>query len=113
MAVDSSPSTLGNYHVTSINGILDVGKAPLTVKADPQTKIYGADNPVLTFSVDGLVNGDTKATALTSAPTLATTSSKSSPVGSYPITLTGGTSANYQLTRQDSTLSIGKAPLTV
>ena len=50
--------------------------------------------------MDGLVNGDTRTTALTADPTLDTAALVSpAPAGSYPITLTGGTSANYTLTR--------------
>ena len=61
----------------------------------------------MTFSVDGLVNGDTKATALTTNPVLATIAVKTSPVGSYPITLTGGTSDNYDAHRAtDSMLEV-------
>ena len=37
--------------------------------------------------------------ALTADPELSTTAVKASDAGSYPITLTGGTSANYTLTR--------------
>ena len=86
-------------------------KAPLVLKADPQSKVYGADNPALTFSVDGLVNGDTKATALTGLPVLGTEAVKSSKVGRYSITLSGGTSDNYELTRTGSTLEVTKAQL--
>ncbi|MCW2768226.1 MAG: hypothetical protein JWO11_4185, partial [Nocardioides sp.] len=98
--------TSTNYTLTRPYGSLSVTKAPLTLKADPKSKIQGADNPTLTFSAIGLVNGDTTATALTATPTLSTTAVTGSPVGSYPITLTGGTSANYLLTRQNSTLTV-------
>jgi hypothetical protein len=40
---------------------------------------------------------------LTADPTLATTAVKGSPADSYPITITGGTSANYTLTRTNGT----------
>jgi hypothetical protein len=48
----------------------------LELIADNKSKTYGQDNPVLTFSVVGLTNGDTKASALTADPTLATTAVK-------------------------------------
>ena len=42
---------------------------------------------------------------------LATTAVKASTVGQYPITLTGGASDNYELTRTGSTLEVTKAAL--
>src|SRR4029079_9260670 len=103
--------TSDNYTLTRVDGTLSVGKAALQLKADNQSKTYGEDNPALPFSVTGLVNGDTRATALTANPTLDTTAVKASNAGTYPITLTGGTSDNYTLTRVDGTLSVGKAAL--
>ncbi|WP_144036513.1 beta-propeller fold lactonase family protein, partial [Sphingobacterium psychroaquaticum] len=66
----------------------------LTITADAKSKVYGAALPVLTYSYEGLVNGDTKPATL---PTIATTASTSSAVGNYPITLTGGSDANYTI----------------
>ena len=103
--------TSANYSLTRSNATLTVGKAALELNADDKSKTYGEDNPSLSFSVVGLVNGDTKASALTADPTLDTAAVKSSNAGSYPITLTGGTSANYSLTRSNATLTVGKAAL--
>ena len=90
-----------------------MGKAALTLTADDKSKTYGEENPALTFSVEGLVNGDARGSALTADPELSTTAVKASDAGSYPITLTGGTSANYTLTRVNGTLTVGKAALTL
>lgn len=62
---------------------LTVNQAPLRLTAADQSKTYGEANPSLTFSVTGLVNGDTKASALITDPTL-TTAAASSGVGTYP-----------------------------
>ena len=35
-----------------------VGLAPLTVRADDKTRVYGATNPLFTVSYSGFVNGD-------------------------------------------------------
>jgi hypothetical protein len=76
----------------------------LELIADNKSKTYGQDNPVLTFSVVGLTNGDTKASALTADPTLATTAvrvhrrtatrsrSPAGPRRTTPMTRTNGTS---------------------
>jgi hypothetical protein len=95
--------TLGsnpNYTVTPTNGTLNIGPKAATVAADPLTKIYGDDNPTLTATVGGTVNGDVLDF------TLATTALKFSGVGHYPITVTLGSNPNYSVTPTDGTLSI-------
>src|SRR5207237_6238316 len=66
--------TLGsnpNYTVTATNGTLTVTAKAATVNADPQTKTYGAENPSLTATVTGTVNGDSLDYSLaTPAPAL-------------------------------------------
>src|SRR2546425_306578 len=91
-----------------------VNKATLTVTADNQSKAYGAANPSLTYSFSGFVNGDT-ASAVSGTPTLSTTATNSSAVGSYPITITAGTLAavNYNFSLVNGTLTVNKATLTV
>lgn len=64
----------------------------------------------MTFTYTGLVNGDTK---VTSEPTIATTATVSSSVGSYPITLSGGSDPNYAITLLNGTLTIGQKVVTI
>src|SRR5260221_440639 len=99
-----------NYTLTLQSGTLTITKAELTAKADNQSKVYGQANPVLTISYTGFVNGD-NASAIT-APTASTTATASSAAGSYPITLSGGSAANYNLTLQNGTLTVTKGTLT-
>jgi subtilase family serine protease len=82
----------------------EVAKAPLTAKAEDKSKVVGAANPPLTISYTGFVNGENKS-AITE-PTIATTATTSSPVGSYPIALSGGSAANYALSLQNGTLTV-------
>ena len=52
--------TLGsnpNYSVTPTNGTLHIDPKAATVTADNKTKTYGDDNPALTATVVGEVNG--------------------------------------------------------
>ena len=75
-----------------------VAKAPLTVTADPKTKVQGSANPPLTATISGYVLGQNQATSgVTGAPDCTTTATTGSPAASYPITCTLGTlaSANY------------------
>jgi gliding motility-associated-like protein len=99
-----------NYTITLVNSTLVIGKAALTITADDKSKIYGEENPALTFTYTGLVNGDSKVSTL---PSIATTASSSSNVGTYPITLNGGSDENYTITLVNGTLVIGKAALTI
>ena len=87
-------------------------KAPLTVVADDKSKTYGDPNPSLTYSVVGLVSGDTEAAALKTAPTLSTVAA-SAGAGTYAISVSGGTSDNYALSYTAGKLTVAKAPLTV
>ena len=66
--VQGTLSAGGNYALTFVNGTLSINKASLKLTADDKSKTYGEDNPALTFSVDGLVNGDTRASALNADP---------------------------------------------
>jgi ELWxxDGT repeat protein len=92
-----------------------VNVAHLTVTADAKSKLYGAANPALTYTVTGFVNGDTSA-VVSGTPALSTTATAASPVGAYPITIGVGTlsATNYDFpTLVNGTLTINKAHLTV
>lgn len=83
---------------------ITVAKVPLTITADNQSRLFGDANPTLTVSYTGFVNDDTVA-AIT-PPTASTTASASSPPGSYPVSLAGGSAANYTLTLVNGSLTI-------
>ena len=87
-----------------------ITKKALTAKADNKTRFFGDDNPQFTISYEGFVDGE-GLSSITTPPTASTTATKSSDVGSYPITLTGGSADNYTFTYQSGTLSVTKAPL--
>ncbi len=105
-----APGTALNYNVTYQDGTLTIGKASLTARADDQVRLYGQNNAAFTVTYTGLVNGDNSSVVTT--PTFGTSASAASSVGTYPITLTGGSAVNYTLILQSGTLTIGKAPLT-
>lgn len=82
----------GNYRVlndSARQGSLTVTPASLSVMADNALRAYGDPNPVFSYRVNGLLNGDAKPTvSLTSEATPA------SNVGSYAISLSGITTSN-------------------
>ncbi len=101
---DGSLSSLIGYGVSFVPGTLTVTAAPLTITANNQTRPIGAPNPSFTASVNGLVSGD-----LPSAVTglvFSTTAQTDSPIGQYPIGLSGGFSPNYTITLVGGTLQV-------
>ncbi len=101
-----------NYAITFVGGTLTVTPAPLTITADPATKVYGASLPPLTASYAGLVGFDTPA-SLAAAPKLATTAGPRSHVGTYAITAAGAASADYAITYVAGILTVTPAALTI
>ena len=89
-----------------------VTAAVLTITVKPQVNVYGSKMPTLTPSFSGFINNDTAA-VLTSQPTITTTADRTSHVGTYPITVTGGSSPNYVVNDVNSTLTVLPAPLTI
>ena len=83
-------------------------KVSLTVTAPDATRVEGVANPAFTPTYSGFVYGDTAA-SLTTQPTCTTTATTSSPVGTYPITCSGGASDNYSFTYVPGTLTVTAA----
>ncbi|MBL7877520.1 MAG: T9SS type B sorting domain-containing protein [Cyclobacteriaceae bacterium] len=98
-----------NYTFTYVNGTLSITKAPLTAKADDKSRSYGLANPAFTISYTGFVNGDTDSEI--TKPTAATSATPLSNVGTYPISLAGGSALNYTITLQSGQLTVNISPL--
>ena len=103
--ITASGASSSNYTISYVAGTQTVTPAALTITADNKTKLYGAALPTLTASYSGFVLGETAAN-LTTLPTLSTTATASSPPGVYPITVSGATSSNYDITYVAGTLTI-------
>jgi MBG domain (YGX type) len=110
--ITASGAVDANYNISYHPGMLNIGKAPLTVTADDQSMPLGGPLPVLTVSYTGFVNGD-DASSLNSQSTATTTANANSPAGAYPITPHGGSSPNYTFSYVNGTLTVGKAILTI
>ena len=105
-AIVPSRGTITGDDVYFINGTLVVTAAPLTVKALDATRPYGKENPEFVLSYDGFVNGDTASTAFTELPVITCEATPDSPVGDYPIVVSGGTAQNYKLSYVAGTLHV-------
>jgi subtilisin-like proprotein convertase family protein len=101
-----------NYDITHVNGSLTVLPAALSIVANDATKIYGAALPAFTASYNGFVNGDTAAN-LTTPVTLGTIATFASPAGTYAITASSATDANYVITQVNGSLTVTTAALIV
>jgi len=114
--ITNTPATVpvfsGSTNITL--GSLDAGPWTLLVTANNQSRLYGATNPVLTYTISGFVGTDTVA-VVNGTPGLSTTADTNSPVGNYVITATNInlSASNYVFAFSNSTLTITKAPLGV
>lgn len=97
--------TVSNSTVNLIKGTLTIIKAPLTISAGNYTKKEGEDNPAFKATYSGFKNSETEA-VLTKKPTITTTATKTSPAGSYPVTVSGAEAQNYAITYQNGTLTV-------
>ena len=110
LSVTFTPTDGVDYTTATTTVPLTVNKGNLTVTANNASRVYGAANPAFTPTYSGFVNGDTSA-VLTGSPSLTTTATAASPVGSYTITAAAGTlsAANYSFTFVNGTLTVTKA----
>ena len=111
-------SNVGLYEVKAENGIpvnydlgiitpgtLNITPAPLTIKANDATKQYYAENPQLTYSYSGFVNGDNES-ELSKKPELSTSAKLTSGVGTYEIKVSNAESRNYSISNVSGKLSV-------
>ena len=109
-----------NYNLTFAKGALSITQRPITVTAENKTKVYGDNNPTLTYSVAsdagsvsltsrGLVNGDALSGSITAEAT------PSTGVGNVDIVkgeLTGN--PNYTIAKfNNGKLTITARPITI
>jgi hypothetical protein len=107
-----------DYEIAAYTGLkLTVNRAPLVVTADDATKEYSDPVPPLTYTVTGFVNGQ-DASVLTGSPSIGTSATRGSVVGTYPIHILRSSlaapSGNYllnsfvpgQLTVQPNSLTV-------
>jgi subtilisin-like proprotein convertase family protein len=109
LSVTFRPADTNNFLPSSTSVMIQVQKHNLTITANDTNKVYGASLPGLTATYNGFVNGDSTNTLFALA-TLTTTATNDSPVGHYPITVSGASSSNYAFTFSPGTLAILKAP---
>jgi hypothetical protein len=101
-----------NYSLGYTGANVTITPRSLLAQADDKTRAYGVTNPVLTITFTGFAFSDTP-TNLAELPVVSTTADTNSPVGTYDITLSGGSDTNYSLTLSNGTLTVTAYALTL
>ncbi|MCC8392526.1 filamentous hemagglutinin N-terminal domain-containing protein [Paraburkholderia sp. MMS20-SJTR3] len=96
--------TLGSNH------FVYAAQPTLTVTINSTSRLFGAANPAFTFTVTGLINGDTASGAVAAGP-FSTPANANSPAGQYPVTGTFTSLVGYKLTEVPGTLTVEPIPL--
>ena len=101
---------------TSTSSPLTVTVSPAVLNVIPtsQTRMYNVANQPLAYTLTGFVYTDTAA-VVSGTPVLSTMATTTSPVGSYPISVTLGTlsAANYTFNPMPGTITVTQATNTI
>jgi sugar lactone lactonase YvrE len=122
------PAYSSDYTISYVSAPLTITPAVLTVTAASQSDVYGRVDPDncghperhLNYTITGFAYGQNQHQVLDGSPTLTTTATAKSNVGSYPITITQGSlsfdrnyASNYVLVFVNGTLTVTPARLYV
>lgn len=110
--INISGAEARNYSITYESGELQVQKRSLNVSAENYTRAYNEENPKFALNYKGFVNNEDE-NVLIAKPTITTKATKSSDVGTYNLTISGGIADNYDFTYNNGTLKIEKAYQTI
>src|SRR5262249_22601811 len=88
-AITASGAVDPDYTISYIAGTLTITPATLSVTANDASKVYGSANPTFGYTISGFVNGD-NASAVSGSPSLTTSATAASDVGTYPIQASPG-----------------------
>lgn len=110
--INISGAEARNYSITYESGELLVQKRSLNVSAENYTRAYNEENPKFALNYKGFVNNEDE-NVLIAKPTITTKATKSSDVGTYNLTISGGIADNYDFTYNNGTLKIEKAYQTI
>jgi hypothetical protein len=108
LSVTFTPSDGANYTGSTMDRMLNVAKAPLSIAANNALKPFGAPLPPFSVTAAGFVDGDSMA-SLGGLLTFATPAAQTSPVGTYPLVPQGLSSANYAIAFVSGTVTVVRA----
>ena len=94
-----------NYNDSYVNGTLTIEQATLTASVANCSREVGHENPIFEITYSGWKNNEDENILITK-PTASTIATKESPLGEYPITVSGGEAQNYTFNYINGTLTI-------
>ena len=111
--INASEASATNYNFEYGQGSLTINPRQLSASVGNYSRAYGTENPIFTVSYIGFVN-DEDANILDQPSVASCSATTLSDVGSYPITVYGGSATNYIITNYNNgTLTIDKADQTI
>ena len=111
--IEPSGASATNYNIEYRPGTLSVNRRQLEASVGNYTRIYGEDNPEFEVVYTGFVNNEDKS-VLTAEANAICSAEKLSDVGTYLISVEGGSAINYLITQYNSgKLTITKADQTL
>lgn len=106
--IEASGGKAAYYTFNYVPGILTIEKAPLKVSVGNYERAYNQNNPQFEIKYEGFVLSDNY-TVLDTKPIAATSATRTSDVGTYEITISGGVDNNYDLLYSSGLLKVKKA----
>ena len=97
-----------NYDIIPAAGVLEIRKAELTVTPADAERQYAAPDPVFTLYFTGFVAGQTQS-EIDALPVATSGAQSDSDVGTYEISVSGGSDNNYSFIYRTGELEIVKA----
>lgn len=102
-SINASNTNFANYILMDVtNGNLQITPAPLTLTVQDTSKLVTQDDPSLSYSISGLVNGDLA--SVFTAPTIIRESGETA--GIYAVNLSGGSAPNYDIVKNNGIFEI-------
>ena len=98
-------ATGDNYNTLEVSDSFEIKQAVLTATASNASRQYGNGNPVFEITYSGFQYNEDES-VINVKPTASSTASVTSPVGTYDITVSGGSDDNYTFDYVTGTLTI-------
>ena len=103
--IEIKKGSVNNEEVTYVGGVLTIEQAPLKAMVGNYEREQGENNPKFEITYEGWKNGENES-VLQSKPVATTEATKDSPVGEYPIVVSGGAAKNYVLEYVNGVLTV-------
>lgn len=94
-----------NYMPTADSQTLTINKANATVTVNNAQRVQGKENPEFTYSITGLIKGDTQA-SIETLPTVTTAATANSAKGKYDIIASDAFDSNYSFIYKPGKLTV-------